>query len=418
MKLNRMLFFVLLLMPFFCLKAQTDSECLPTWQEGWMDIHTIATGKGDATFLILPDGTTMLIDAGDVTGGRFKAPALPDDSRRPGEWIARYILKYSAGLPHPDVLDYFWLTHFHSDHMGSPTARREGKHYGICGIMEVGEHIRMRYIVDRGYPDYNFPSADFFASKAPATFADYRKFVTYQRDNNNTQVEGFKVGTRKQFTLQNSPRQYKKNFYVWNLAGNLEVSLPDADGSIKKYQDHTEKLDENSFSGAILVKYGKFSYFNGGDIGGSPVDDRDFETDIADLTGPITVMKTNHHGWKDTCNPYFMWVTRPDVIIVPASHINHPWKATVQRIYDHQMPGKRQMFMTCDAAREQVGEELWKNIQPYFGHIVVRVYNDGSSYQVFVLNAKSETHEVLYKSNIENLTLKAEFDSNIVAYRK
>ena len=96
-------------------------------------------------------------------------------------------------------------------------------------------------------------------------------------------------------------------------------------------------------------------------------------------------MKANHHGWKDTCNPYFMWKTRPDVIIIPASHINHPWKATVQRIYDPQMPGKRQMYMTCDAAKDQVGPELWTNVQPYFGHIVVRVYGGGKSYQTHSL---------------------------------
>ena len=38
---------------------------LPKWQEGYMDIHTIATGRGDATLVIMPDGTTLMIDAGD-----------------------------------------------------------------------------------------------------------------------------------------------------------------------------------------------------------------------------------------------------------------------------------------------------------------------------------------------------------------
>ena len=40
-------------------------EYLPKWQEGYMDIHTIATGRGDATFIVMPDGTTLMIDAGD-----------------------------------------------------------------------------------------------------------------------------------------------------------------------------------------------------------------------------------------------------------------------------------------------------------------------------------------------------------------
>ena len=35
-------------------------EYLPKWQEGYMDIHTIATGRGDATFLISPNGLERL----------------------------------------------------------------------------------------------------------------------------------------------------------------------------------------------------------------------------------------------------------------------------------------------------------------------------------------------------------------------
>ena len=41
-----------------------------------MDIHTIATGRGDATFIIMPDGTTLMIDAGD--NGKTKDKQHPD----------------------------------------------------------------------------------------------------------------------------------------------------------------------------------------------------------------------------------------------------------------------------------------------------------------------------------------------------
>ena len=61
------------------------------------------------------------------------------------------------------------------------------------------------------------------------------------------------------------------------------------------------------------------------------------------------------------------------------------------------------MFMTCDAAKEQVGSELWSNIQPYFGHIVIRVYEGGKSYQIFILDAYSKDYRVIYKSEIEQL---------------
>ena len=36
---------------------------LPAWEEGEMDIHFINTTTGECMFLILPDGTQMMIDA-------------------------------------------------------------------------------------------------------------------------------------------------------------------------------------------------------------------------------------------------------------------------------------------------------------------------------------------------------------------
>ena len=61
----------------------TAQEYLPKWQEGYMDIHTIATGRGDATFIVMPDGTTLMIDAGD--NGKIKDPQHPDTTKRAGE---------------------------------------------------------------------------------------------------------------------------------------------------------------------------------------------------------------------------------------------------------------------------------------------------------------------------------------------
>ena len=56
-----------------------------------MDIHTIATGRGDATFIVLPDGTTFMIDAGD--NGKKKDKQHPDTTKRAGEWQAIYMKK-------------------------------------------------------------------------------------------------------------------------------------------------------------------------------------------------------------------------------------------------------------------------------------------------------------------------------------
>src|SRR6476619_4880680 len=98
--------------------AQQPGQPLPPWTPGTFDIHQINTERGNAALLIFPDGTTMLLDAGD--GGNLPPRGTspkPNASRTPGQWIARYIRHMLAHDPSP-VLDYGYLTHFHNDHMG------------------------------------------------------------------------------------------------------------------------------------------------------------------------------------------------------------------------------------------------------------------------------------------------------------
>src|ERR1051325_1851628 len=74
--------------------AQTAGDKLAPSTPGGLDIHHINTGEGNAAFLALPDGTTLLIDCGFGQAERapkYKAPRRPDESRLPGEWVARYI---------------------------------------------------------------------------------------------------------------------------------------------------------------------------------------------------------------------------------------------------------------------------------------------------------------------------------------
>ena len=42
------------------------NQKLSPWTEGMLDLHHINTGRGDAAFHIFPDGTTMLLDAGEL----------------------------------------------------------------------------------------------------------------------------------------------------------------------------------------------------------------------------------------------------------------------------------------------------------------------------------------------------------------
>ena len=109
--------------------SRVARKVLPTWQEGTLEFHHIATGRGNSTFIIGPDGTTFLIDAGAIYDPPlYTIGPKPNGSRRPGEWIARYIQRRLNPGVSP-AIDYAMLTHFHGDHIGQsvpglPKSRR------------------------------------------------------------------------------------------------------------------------------------------------------------------------------------------------------------------------------------------------------------------------------------------------------
>ena len=379
----------------------TTPSYLPAWRQGYLDIHCISTKKGDATFVVYPDGTTLLIDTGDMSGvNRYPwiVSGIPDESKTPAQWVVSYIHNF---FPELKKIDYMSITHFHSDHMGSATALHPGKNgYRVCGISEVGESIPFGKIVDRGYPNYDFPSVA-VVEKACGAMSDYKKFVAHQVASGVSKAEKFEVGSHSQFAALKAPKSY--DFDAWNVAGNCTIAPAKGKKAKPMYDsgDDVSKFDENMFSTAILFRYGKFKYFNGGDIGGwsRPTNphDRNYEEPVADLIGPCDVVKANHHASRDVMNPHFLWTVRPDVILLPCTATNHPQPETLDRMHDYQYPGKRLLFPTSDSGREMNGDTRWSWMQPW-GHVVVRVYPGGGSYQVYVLDAMSSDYRIKYVS--------------------
>src|SRR5690554_5196067 len=160
---------------FFPLIAQDNQ--LPPWKKGNLDIHFISTGRGNSTFILMPDGTTLLIDAGDLNRDSERlAPPVPDKSKTPGQWIADYIQQFHP-LKKNAELDYVLITHYHSDHMGmftdqSPTDAKGG--YKLSGITEVGSMIPIKKFIDSGNEFRRLEKND--ESGFTAQLKEYRDF--------------------------------------------------------------------------------------------------------------------------------------------------------------------------------------------------------------------------------------------------
>ena len=384
------------------LVAQPLGQPLPRWTPGTLDIHQINTGRGNAGFLIFPDGTTMLLDAGD--GGRLPPRGTtpkPDASRTPGDWIGRYIRQALAHDPAP-AIDYAYLTHFHDDHMGNSGATtKTGKGgYKLSGITEVAEAIPFRKMLDRGWPTYDYPSP----SKDPH-LANYRTFLAWQQKANGLTVERLRPGRNDQIVLKRDPAKYP-NFEVRNIAANGEIWTGVSTNTreifplIKDLRPE-DYPSENMCSLAIRISYGKFDYFSGGDIPGilqygAPVWN-DVETPVAQAVGPVEVAILNHHGNRDSQNAYYLAALRPQVLIIPVWSSDHPGHDVLDRIYSRRTyPGQRDVFATnMIEANKMVIGELLDRLKSSQGHIVIRVAPGGSEFRVIILDDSAEGLNVM-----------------------
>ncbi len=382
--------------------AQTGGY-LPQWSEGCMDIHTVALERGDATLIIMPDGTSMLIDAGDNDKWGW-----PDSTYavKPGERLVRYMNHFLAPTPDAGTVDYAMITHFHSDHIGNGRDALPGtRGYGLSGITLVGERLHIGRLVDRGWPDYDFPSREIVVSSNRSFMEDYMAFVRSLPER-GTEVAKFRIGSDRQFSLKHNPGKYARNFKIRNLAVNGEVWTGRGLNSRKMYSGDPSLFDENMVSCAIRLTYGKFAYYNGGDITGgnwptNKCKERDFETSVAEVCGKVTAIRVDHHGWYDSSNAFFLQTLSPQVLIFTASEKKHPVASALTRITDRLVwEGERDYYITGEFARKNLGEQLWSNFKPC-GHIVIRVYPGGDSYQVFVLD--SDSCRVIYSSGIVKL---------------
>lgn len=397
----------------------TVGKPLPAWKEGYLDLHHINTGRGNAAFYIFPDGTTMLFDAGEIdptdarTTSRRNTPERPDSSRHPYEWIVDYIRRVAPRFPSgqmpgaagdkaPVAIDYAIISHFHDDHFGSwyPSAplSADGK-YALTGITGVGDKLPIHtlltrdwhYPVDPGIQLRQRPASDHYVR----TWNNYLAFVDAQRAKGRT-VEFLKAGTRRQIGLVHEPAGVP-SFYVQNIKSNGWI-WTGKDSTVKQHfppvdtADRRTWPDENPLSNAILIHYGLFNYYTGGDnpgnvfLGDAPW--RDVETDIANAVGEVDVATMDHHGNRDALNEHFISTLKPRVWIEQVWTADHPGhevliRATSKLLY----PGARDLFATnfMEANELVIGPLVAQSYKSRQGHIVVRVLPGGSEYYVIVL---------------------------------
>ncbi len=413
--LKKLGFFLLL---FFMIQISNgQDQKLPEWQPGFLDIHHINTGRGDAAFMVFPDGTTMLVDAGDMsethprTTSSRNAKLVPNRSKTAPQWIVDYIDQF---LPKKQErrLDYALITHYHDDHFGEMDSLRKiaPGGYQLTGVLEVGTLIPIKKLIDRGFDfpinlkDAEVQSQERFSKDSYGmipTLKEYWNFITYQSEKVGLENEALQVGSNNQIALKHHPKDYPK-FSVQNIASNGNI-WTGYDNSFHPLFKEGEYPGENPLSNAIRIDFGKFNYYTGGDIAGingfGQTDIDALESHVAPVVGSVDVATLNHHGNRDSQNPFYVRTIRPKVWIQQNWTADHPGEEVLRRITSKKLyPGDRDIFSTImlQGTKDVIGGRL-NQYKSQNGHIVVRVYDNGDTYDVYVLDDTSEEREIISK---------------------
>lgn len=322
-----------------------------------LDIYFIDTEGGGATLIVSPGGESLLIDPG-YPGGR--------DPRR----ISK-VAKEAAGLR---KIDAFLSTHFDLDH--------------YAALPEVLELIPIERFYDRGVPDPLPPGVD---------KKDMDRYVAATKGASKALAPGDVLSLRGE-----GPAGAVK-LEVLAASGRVLGEEPGAPQirPCEKHKALPEDRSENAQSVAVLLSFGEFRLFAGGDLTWN------VEHKLVcpkNIPGQVDVFQVDHHGFAISNNPALVEALNPRVAVV----LNGPTKGgdpeTFARL--RAAPALEGLFAMHRNLRtspaENAPEELTLSSAPEAscpgGCIHLSVRPDGKEYSVSIPSKGTKrTYAVLRK---------------------
>ena len=235
-----------------------------------LQIYFVDAEGGGATLVVAPSGESMLVDSGNA----------PPNAERDTKRI--YAAIQLAGLK---KIDYLFTTHYDTDHAG--------------GMPTLAKMIRIEKFVDHGDMDPTWTQNPHFEER----WKDYlaasggRRMIVKPGDI--VPLKGVKVQV---------------------VSANGEVlAKPINGGGPNQYCQGAEQKEpdktENSRSAGLLLTYGKFTFFDAGDL------TWDKEMALAcpvNKIGRVTLYQATHHGFYHAMSgaPAHVWGMQPQVVVV------------------------------------------------------------------------------------------------------
>jgi competence protein ComEC len=245
--------------------------------DGKLHVDFLDVGQGDSALVTMPNGTTMLVDAGGrPTFNSFTPGAPPDDTEREGRSIGEMVVSEYLWWRGLDTVDYVLATHADADH--------------IDGLNDV---VR------------NFSVRSALVARTPPNDAEYVEF-------SNSLIE---TGTHLQ-TIQSGDE-----LRFGDVKATVLWPLPSSDPNAPS---------RNNDSVVIRLQFGDCTVLLTGDI------EKEAEAQILAGTKDVSadVVKVPHHGSRTSSTEGFVAATHPRFAIISVgrtSMFGHPHKEVVER---------------------------------------------------------------------------------------
>ena len=319
-----------------------------------LDIYFMDMMGGASTLIVTPASESVLIDTGSL-----------EPKHRDADRIHKACM--DAGLTQ---IDYLVTTHFDVDHYG--------------GILELSRRIPIKCFIDNDTPAKNISKRQRTKQLSPL----------YEEA---TKGETKMLSAGEDIPLKNVGRGKKRAIRLHCVASQKRVEGfdGDVDAHVEGFMMATPDTSNNAGSIALVLSYGRFKFFAGGDI------TRNVEHHLAhpfNRVGKVDLYQVTHHGLDRSNNPILLKALEPTVCVA----MNGPKKGiqlrtfvamktlpSVKAIY--QIHYNRQFGDAGNTAAEfiannvpQIGQYIKASVYPEKGIFTVRMGPDGApkTYQI------------------------------------